>query len=38
MSHDPEVLLADHARLQAQAQSLRDQLKAILAASLGGGR
>ena len=38
VSHDPEQLLADHARLQAEAQSLRDQLKAILAQSLGGGR
>ena len=38
VSHDPDQLLADHARLQAEAQSLRDQLKAILAASLGGGR
>ncbi|MDN5250490.1 class I SAM-dependent DNA methyltransferase [Betaproteobacteria bacterium LSUCC0117] len=35
VSHDPEVLLADYARLQAEAQGLRDQLKAILAASLG---
>lgn len=35
VSHDPEQLLADHARLQAEAQSLRDQLKAILAQSLG---
>jgi len=35
VSHDPDVLLADHARLQAEAQSLRDQLKAILAQSLG---
>jgi type I restriction enzyme M protein len=38
VSHDPEVLLADYARLQAEAQSLRDQLKAILAQSLGGGQ
>ena len=38
VSHDPDALLADHARLQAEAQSLRDQLKAILAASLGDGR
>ncbi len=37
VSHDPDVLLADHARLQAEAQALRDQLKAILAQSLGAG-
>jgi type I restriction enzyme M protein len=36
-THDPEQLLADHARLQAEAQALRDELKAILAQSLGGG-
>ena len=36
VSHDPEVLLADYARLQSEAQELRDQLKAILAQSLGG--
>ena len=36
-SHDPEVLLADYARLQAEAQSLRDELKGILAQSLGAG-
>ena len=29
------ILLRDHARLQAEAQGLRDQLKAILAESLG---
>ena len=34
-SHDPEVLLADYARLQAEAQALRDELKGILAQSLG---
>ena len=33
-SHDPEVLLADYARLQAEAQALRDELKDILAQSL----
>jgi len=33
-SHDPEVLLADYARLQAEAQALRDELKEILAQSL----
>jgi type I restriction enzyme M protein len=38
VSHDPEVLLADYARLQAEAQALRDQLKAILAESLSGAR
>jgi type I restriction enzyme M protein len=35
VSHDPDQLLADYARLQHEAQSLRDQLKAILAESLG---
>lgn len=35
-SHDPEVLLADYAGLQGEAQSLRDQLKEILAKSLTG--
>jgi type I restriction enzyme M protein len=34
VSHDPDELLADYARLQAEAQGLRDQLKAILAQSL----
>jgi type I restriction enzyme M protein len=29
------VLLADYARLQAEAQALRDELKGILAQSLG---
>ena len=38
VSHDPEVLLADYARLQAEAQALRDQLKCILAESLSGTR
>ncbi|MBU1351772.1 MAG: type I restriction-modification system subunit M [Gammaproteobacteria bacterium] len=33
-SHDPEVLLANYARLQAEAQALRDELKGILAHSL----
>lgn len=33
-SHDPDALLADHARLQAEAQALRDELKSILAQSL----
>ena len=36
ISHDPEVLLADYARQQSEAQSLRDQLKEILAKSLAG--
>jgi type I restriction enzyme M protein len=36
VSHDPEQLLADYARLQTEAQGLRGQLKAILAQSLGG--
>jgi type I restriction enzyme M protein len=35
LNHDPEQLLADYARLQTEAQSLRDQLKSILAQSLG---
>jgi type I restriction enzyme M protein len=35
VSHDPAQLLADYARLQLEAQSLRDQLKNILAQSLG---
>jgi len=34
VSHDPEQLLADYARLQAEAQALRDELKGILAQSL----
>ena len=33
-SHDPDVLLADYARLQNEAQALRDELKGILAQSL----
>ncbi len=36
MSHDPDELLRDYARLQREAQGLRDQLKAILAESLRG--
>lgn len=35
VSHDPDELLRDYARLQRDAQGLRDQLKAILAESLG---
>ena len=34
-SHDPEQLLADYARLQGEAQGLRDELRDILAKSLG---
>lgn len=37
VSHDPEQLLAEHTRLQSEAQALRDELKAILAQSLGAG-
>ena len=36
-THDPAQLLAEHTRLQAEAQGLRDELKAILAQSLGAG-
>ena len=35
-SHDAEVLLADYAHQQGEAQSLRDQLKEILTKSLVG--
>jgi type I restriction enzyme M protein len=38
VSHDPDELLRDSARLQGEAQGLRDQLKAILAESLAVGR
>ncbi|MEZ5645598.1 MAG: class I SAM-dependent DNA methyltransferase [Burkholderiaceae bacterium] len=38
VSHDPDTLLADFARLQGEAQALRNQLKAILAESLSGAR
>ena len=34
VSHDPGQLLADYARLQLEAQALRDQLKEILTKSL----
>jgi len=37
VSHDPEELLARYAEQQAGIQSIRDQLKAILADALGGG-
>jgi len=33
-SHDPDELLREYAKLQAEAQGLRDQLKAMLAESL----
>ena len=36
VSHDPDELLAQYQAQQADAQSLRDQLKAILAAALAG--
>ncbi len=35
VNHDPDQLLADYARLQHEAQALRNQLKAILSESLG---
>lgn len=35
VSHDPDELLVEYARLQTEAQSLRYQLKSILAQSLG---
>jgi type I restriction enzyme M protein len=38
ISHDPEQLLADYARLQGEAQALRDELKNILAKSLSSPR
>jgi type I restriction enzyme M protein len=38
VSHDPDELLGDYARLYAEAQALRNQLKAILAESLERGR
>ena len=34
ISHDPEELLADYAKQQADIQALRDQLKGILSAAL----
>ena len=34
VDHDPDHLLAEYQRLQAEAQALRDQLKAMLAQSL----
>jgi len=38
VSHDPEQLLADYARLQGEAQALRDELKNLLAKSLASPR
>jgi len=38
VSHDPDELLREYARLQSEAQGLRDQLKAILAESLSGAK
>jgi len=35
IAHDPDALLAEYGRLTADAQKLRDQLKGILAQSLG---
>ncbi len=35
VSHDPDELLREYARLQREAQGVRDQLKAMLAESLG---
>ncbi|NKE68096.1 SAM-dependent DNA methyltransferase [Ramlibacter sp. RBP-2] len=35
VNHDPDQLLAEYAKLQHEAQALRDQLKAMLAESLG---
>jgi len=36
VSHDPDALMAEYQRLQAEAQAIRDQLKAILGAALTG--
>ena len=38
ISHDPEELLADYAKQQADIQHLRDQLKSILVDALEGGK
>ena len=38
VSHDPEQLLVDYARLQGEAQALRDELKGILDKSLASPR
>ncbi len=37
VSHDPDELMAEYRRLQAEAQGIRDQLKALLGAALGVG-
>ena len=36
VSHNPDELLAEYRRLQAEAQGIRDQLKALLGAALEG--
>ena len=36
VSHDPDALLAEYQRLQAEAQGIRNQLKAILGSALAG--
>ena len=36
ISHDPEELLADYSKQQADIQGLRDQLKEILSSALSG--
>ena len=36
VSHDPDALMAEYQRLQAEAQGIRDRLKAILGAALAG--
>ena len=36
VSHNPDELLAEYQRLQAEAQGIRDQLKVLLGAALGG--
>ncbi len=36
VSHNPDELLAEYQRLQAEAQGIRDQLKALLGAALAG--
>ena len=36
VSHNPDELLAEYQRPQAEAQGIRDQLKALLGAALAG--
>jgi type I restriction enzyme M protein len=36
VSHDPDELMIEYKRLQAEAQDIRDQLKAILSSALAG--